>query len=319
MDAIPERSRTLLNLLSQRIVILDGAMGSMVIRHKLQEPDFRGERFKSHPHDLKNFNDLLSITQPALIESIHAAYLGAGADIIETNSFNSQSVSMDDYGLKALAGEVNFASAQLARKAADRSTDRDPSRPRFVAGSIGPTKHTLSLPMNTDDPAYRKFTFDEFVDSYFEQVKALADGGADILLVETIFDTLAAKAAYMAIHKYFDGGGRRLPVMLSVTIFQNGANLSSQGVEAFWNSVSHMDLMSVGINCALGPKEIRPHLEELSNIAPVPVSCYPNAGLPDPLAETGFPETPQTFAPHLKEWAKLGWLNIVGGCCGTTP
>ncbi len=317
--AFPERSRQLVSLLDKRILVLDGAMGTVIIRHKLDERDFRGELFKNHSKDLKNFNDIFCLVRPDLIEGIHTDYLNAGADIIETNSFNCQSVSMEEFDLGSLAGELNLAAAKLARKAADKVTDREPNKPRFVVGSIGPTKHSLSLALDVNNPAYRKYTFDQFVDSYYEQIGGLVEGGVDALLIETVFDTLVCKAAYVAAQKYFAKSGKRLPIMLSVTIFQNGANLSSQGVEAFWTSVSHMDLMSVGINCALGPKEIRPYLEEFVNKASVPLSCYPNAGLPDALSETGFPETPESFAPQLGEWAKSGWLNIVGGCCGTTP
>jgi 5-methyltetrahydrofolate--homocysteine methyltransferase len=318
-EAFPEHSKKLLALLKERIVVLDGAMGTMIFKHKLQESDYRGERFKSHAKDLKNFNDVICLVRPQLIESIHQEYMDAGSDVIETNSFNANSITMAEYGLTNLVTEINAAAAQVARKAADRAMDRDPSRPRFVAGSIGPTKHSLSLALDINNPAYREYTFDQFVDSYYEQIAALAENGVDLLLIETVFDTLVSKAAYTAAQKYFEKTGRRLPIMLSVTIFQNGANLSSQGIEAFWNSVAHMDLMSVGINCALGPKEVRPYLEELTALAPIPVSCYPNAGLPDPLSETGFPETPQSMAPQIKEWASNGWLNIVGGCCGTTP
>jgi 5-methyltetrahydrofolate--homocysteine methyltransferase len=318
-ESYPEHSRKLLSLLKERIVVLDGAMGTMIFKHKFEERDYRGEKFKSHPKELKNFNDILCLVRPDVIESIHSQYLDAGADIIETNSFNANSITMAEYGLGGMAADINVASARIARRAADRASDQNPNRPRFVAGSIGPTKHSLSLALDVNNPAKREYHFDQFVDSYYEQVAALADTGVDVLLVETVFDTLVCKAAYMAIQKYFDKTGRRLPVMLSVTIFQNGANLSSQGIEAFWNSVAHMDLMSVGMNCALGPKEMRPHLADLSELAPIPVSCYPNAGLPDPLSETGFPETPESMAPQLKGWAADGLLNIVGGCCGTTP
>ncbi len=308
-------------LLSERIVILDGAMGTMIQRYRLDEAAFRGERFKTWKKDLKGHNDLLNLTQPAVIEEIHRQYLEAGADIIETNTFNSQAVSLADYDMAALGYELAKAGAECARRAIAQVCALDPARRCFAAGAIGPTTKTASVSTDPLDPAARATTFDELVAAYEEQVKGLLDGGVDLLLVETIFDTLNAKAAFYAIQKLFDEGGRRVPVMASVTFIQAGSNrgFSGQTVEAFWNSISHVPLLSVGMNCALGPREMRPLIEELSAIAPIYVSSHPNAGLPNPLLPTGFPETPETLAPQLAEWAQNGWLNIVGGCCGTTP
>ncbi len=308
-------------LLTERIVILDGAMGTTIQGHRLTEAQYRGERFAAHAADLKGNNDLLSLTQPDLIEGIHEAFLAAGADIIETNTFNSTSLSQADYGLAGLAYELNVAAAGCARRAIDRRRTRDSQRPRFVAGAIGPLSETLSLSRDVNDPGARDVTFDQVREAYAEQVRGLLDGGVDVLLVETIFDTLNAKAALFAIEEYFEEHPeRRVPVMLSGTITDlSGRTLTGQTVEAFYNSVSHARLLSIGLNCALGPKEMRPFLEELSRVAPIFVSCYPNAGLPDPLSPTGFPETPQSLAPQLREWAEAGLVNIVGGCCGTTP
>jgi 5-methyltetrahydrofolate--homocysteine methyltransferase len=312
---------SLSELLRDRIVILDGAMGTMIQRYRLDEADFRGERFKTWKKDLKGHNDLLNLTQPAVIEEIHRQYLEAGADIIETNTFNSQAVSLADYGMADLAFELAKAGAECAGRAIDQVRAADPTRHCFVAGAIGPTTKTASISTDPLDPAARSVTFEELVAAYEEQVKGLLAGGVDLLLVETIFDTLNAKAAFFAIQKHFDEGGRRVPVMASVTFIQAGSNrgFSGQTVEAFWNSISHVPLLSVGMNCALGPKEMRPLIEELASLAPIYVSTHPNAGLPNPLLPTGFPETPETLAPQLKEWAENGWLNIVGGCCGTTP
>src|SRR5437867_695827 len=315
-----ERARELESLLQQRIVFLDGAMGTVIQMYKLSEAQFRGERFKDWKRDLKGLGDLLNITQPAIIEEIHRKYLEAGADIIETNTFNAQSISLADYGMESLAYEIAKAGAECARRAADKVSARE-KRPCFVAGAIGPTTKTSSISTDVSNAGARGTTFDELVTAYTEQVRGLIDGGADVLLVETIFDTLNAKAAFFAIEKYFEDRSLRLPVMASVTFIQAGSNrgVTGQTVEAFWNSISHVPLLSVGINCALGPKEMRPLLEELAGIAPMYVSCYPNAGLPNPLLPTGFPETPETLAPQLRDWAQNGWLNLVGGCCGTTP
>ncbi|HEU4684115.1 MAG TPA: methionine synthase [Nitrospira sp.] len=308
-------------LLRQRILILDGAMGTMIQRYKLDEASFRGERFKDWPKDVKGHNDLLNLTQPRLIEDIHYEYLEAGADIIETNTFNSQAISLADYRMEALGYELSKAGAECARRAVGRLRARQSDRGCFVAGAIGPTTRTSSISTDVNNPAARGTTYDALVAAYSDQVRGLLDGGVDLLLVETIFDTLNAKAAFFAIQQIFAEGGRRVPMMASVTFIQAGSNrgVTGQTVEAFWNSISHVPLLSVGMNCALGPKEMRPLIEELSAIAPVYVSAHPNAGLPNPLLPTGFPETPDSLAPQLREWAQNGWLNIVGGCCGTTP
>jgi 5-methyltetrahydrofolate--homocysteine methyltransferase len=308
-------------ILDERVAILDGAMGTMIQSRKLGEDAFRGARFRSHSRDLKGCNDVLCITQPELITDIHYQYLEAGADIIETNTFNSTAISMADYGLEPFAYELNFAGAKAAKKAVALALDREPSHPRFVAGAIGPTNRTCSISTDVHSAATRGVTYDELVEAYYEQARGLLDGGVDLLLVETIFDTLNAKAAFFAIAKLFDETNKRVPLMASVTFIQPGSNrgVTGQTVEAFWNSISHVPLLSVGMNCALGPKEMRPLIEELAGIAPIFVSSYPNAGLPDPLLPTGFPETPESLAPQLAEWVESGWLNIVGGCCGTTP
>jgi 5-methyltetrahydrofolate--homocysteine methyltransferase len=308
-------------LLAARIVILDGAMGTMIQSHKLSEQDFRGARFADHRKDLKGCNDLLCLTQPELITDIHAAYLEAGADIVETNTFNATSVSMADYQLEPVVYEINVAGAQAAKKAAERVMATYQGRTCFVAGAMGPTNRTCSISTDVNSASSRGVTFEELVEAYYDQARGLVDGGADILLVETIFDTLNSKAAFFAIAKLFDDRSIALPLMASVTFIQPGSNrgVTGQTVEGFWNSISHVPLLSVGMNCALGPKEMRPQIEELAQIAPIHISTHPNAGLPDPLLPTGFPETPESLAPQLREWADNGWLNIVGGCCGTTP
>ncbi|MGB0550313.1 MAG: homocysteine S-methyltransferase family protein, partial [Limisphaerales bacterium] len=312
--------QALKELLSQRIVILDGAMGTMIQQHKLEETDYRGQRFADWPSDLKGNNDLLGITRPDVIQSIHRDYFEAGSDIIETNTFNSTSIALADYGMESLAHELNVANARLARAAADEVMAADPARRCFVAGALGPTNRTASISPDVNNPAFRAVTYDQLVEAYFEQARSLVEGGADVLLVETVFDSLNSRAALFALESLFDSLDQRLPVMLSFTITdQSGRTLSGQTVEAYWNSASNIDLLSVGINCALGPAEMRPYIDELSRIAPVNVSSYPNAGLPNPLLPTGFPETPESLAPQLREWAANGWLNIVGGCCGTTP
>jgi 5-methyltetrahydrofolate--homocysteine methyltransferase len=309
------------HLLKERILILDGAMGTMIQQRKLDEAAFRGERFKDWKKDLKGHNDLLNLTQPAIIEDIHRQYLEAGADIVETNTFNSQAISLADYQMESLGYEMSKAGAECAKRAVEKVQAAQPGRRCFVAGAIGPTTKTSSISTDVNNPAARGTTYDELVAAYSEQVRGLLDGGADLLLVETIFDTLNAKAAFFAIQQVFENSGRRVPVMASVTFIQAGSNrgVTGQTVEAFWNSISHVPLLSVGMNCALGPKEMRPLIEELSRIAPVYLSAHPNAGLPNPLLPTGFPETPDTLAPQLRDWAQNGWLNIVGGCCGTTP
>ncbi len=307
-------------LLSQRIVIIDGAMGTMVQRYKLDEAGFRGEQFRDWSHDLKNNCDLLNLTQPHIVAEIHRGYLEAGADIIETNTFSAQAVSLADFKMEHLAYDINLAAGRIARQTVDEFMAANPDRTCFVAGSLGPMNRSASLSPDVNNPGYRSVTFDQIEQAYYDQVRGLMDGGVDILIVETVFDTLNSKAGLFAIQRYFDETGRKVPVMCSFTITDaSGRTLSGQTVEAYWNSVSHMDLLSIGINCALGPKEMRPFIEELAHLAPIYVSAYPNAGLPDPLSPTGFPETPVTMAPQLREWAKNGWLNFVGGCCGTTP
>ena len=314
--AQPDRTAELRSLLQQRILIIDGAMGTMIQRHELDEAAFRGSRFAGHHRDLRGNNDVLSITQPAIIEEIHRQYLEAGADIIETNTFNAQAISMADYDFVQHVYEINFAAAQLARRAADAYST--PGKPRFVAGSIGPTTRTASISPDVNNPAFRAVTFDQLVAAYYEQVKGLAEGGVDILLTETHIDTLNLKAALVAIENWFDTSGSRLPIMASFTIPDaSGRTLSGQTVEATWNSISNANLLSVGINCALGAKEMRPHIEELSTIAPTLISCYPNAGLPNELG--GYDETPGSMSELLREFAANGWINLIGGCCGTTP
>jgi 5-methyltetrahydrofolate--homocysteine methyltransferase len=307
--------------LEKRILVIDGAMGTMIQRHKLQEADYRGERFKDWHCDVKGNNDLLSITQPQIITGIHKQYLDAGADIIETNTFSSTSIAQADYDMQSLAYELNVASAKCAREAIEEYKTQNPTNqnPKFVAGAIGPLNKTLSLSPDVNNPGYRAVTFDEVVTAYYEQIKGLVDGGVDILLIETIFDTLNAKAAIFAIKKYFhDTNTLELPIMISGTITDaSGRTLSGQTLEAFYISVMHANPLSVGLNCALGAHEMRPHIEELSQIASCYVSAYPNAGLPNAMGE--YDENPEDTGHYLEEWAKEGWVNIVGGCCGTTP
>ncbi|NCA10369.1 methionine synthase [bacterium] len=305
------------SLLAERIAILDGAMGTMVHRLGLDEAGFRGQQFAEHHRDLKNCIDVLVLTQADAIRDIHAAYFEAGADIVETNTFGATSVALADFGLQHHTRELNLAAARLAREAADAALTKSPGRPRFVAGSIGPTNKQLSIAGNVADPGHRDVTFDQMVAAYREQIEALIDGGVDLLLAETAFDTLVLKACLHAIEQVFSDLGRTLPVMASFTIFEGGRTLSAQTVEACWTSISHIDLLSAGINCALGPEKLRTHVADLSRITPRLVSCYPNAGLPNALG--GFDETPEMMASVLKEFAESGWLNIVGGCCGTTP
>ncbi len=324
MSNHPTIKTKLEQLLAQRIVIIDGAMGTMIQRYQLDEAAYRGERFKDWPSDLKGNNDLLSITQPHLIEAIHRQYLEAGAEIIETNTFNSQSVTLHDYGMAHLAYEMNVASAQVARRAVDSFLKEHPDRVAFVAGALGPTNKTTSLSPDVNNPAYRAVTYEQVAESYYEAAKGQLEGGADVLIVETVFDSLNSKAALFAIQKLYAELGRPKeelpPLMLSFTITDlSGRTLSGQTVEAYFHATAHAPLLSIGINCALGPKEMRPYIEELSSLAPIYVSAYPNAGLPNPLLPTGFPETPETLAPQLAEWAESGFLNLVGGCCGTTP
>jgi 5-methyltetrahydrofolate--homocysteine methyltransferase len=306
-------------ILKQRIVIIDGSMGALLFSKKLEDADYRGERFKNHPFEVKNDADILTLTQPQMIADIHAAYLEAGADIIETNTFTATRISQTEYGMQEFVTEMNVESAKLAKRVVAEFMVKEPSRPRFVAGAIGPLNKTLSMSVDTNDPGKREVTFDEVMESYYEQVCGLMEGGVDLLLPETTFDTLNLKAALFAIQKYFDEGGRRVPVMASLFMAQGGRTLTGQTVEAFWNSISHAPLFSVGLNCSMGPDLMRPHIEELAQIAPIYVSAYPNAGLPAPLEPTGFELKPADMVPELRSWAENGWLNFVGGCCGTTP
>ncbi len=307
-------------LLGERILLLDGAMGTMIQTHKLAEADFRGARFADFPRDLKGNNDLLSLTQPGIIRGIHDAYLAAGSDIISTNTFNSNAPSMSDYGMEQLVYELNLEAARLARGAVDDCMRRAPERERFVAGVLGPTSKTASISPDVNDPGFRNINFDALVAAYGESLRGLLDGGVDIILVETIFDTLNAKAALFAVDCAFEARGRRWPIIISGTITDaSGRTLTGQTPEAFWNSVRHARPLAVGLNCALGAKLMRPYIEELSSVADTFISCYPNAGLPNPLAETGYDETPDYTSGQLREFADSGFLNLVGGCCGTTP
>jgi len=311
--------QTIQQCLQQRILVIDGAMGTMIQRHKLQEADYRGDRFADWHTDVKGNNDLLSITRPDIITGIHRQYLQAGADIIETNTFSSTVIAQADYDMQSLAYEMNVASAQCARAAADEFTAANPNKPRFVAGAIGPLNKTLSLSPDVNNPGYRAVTFDEVADAYYEQIQALVEGGVDILLIETIFDTLNAKGAIYAAKKFFRQTGLpELPIMISGTITDaSGRTLSGQTLEAFYTSVMHANPLSIGLNCALGAAEMRPHIEELSQIAACYTSAYPNAGLPNAMGE--YDEAPEQTAHFIEEWAEEGFVNIVGGCCGTTP
>jgi 5-methyltetrahydrofolate--homocysteine methyltransferase len=306
--------------LQERILVIDGAMGTMIQRHKLTEEDYRGTRFANWHSDVKGNNDLLCITQPAIITGIHLQYLEAGADIIETNTFSSTSIAMADYDMQELAYELNVAAAKCVRDAIDQYKATHPNSPeKFIAGSIGPLNKTLSLSPDVNNPGFRAVTFDEVVIAYTEQIRGLVDGGVDIILVETIFDTLNAKAAIFAIKEYFRKIGQpELPIMISGTITDaSGRTLSGQTLEAFYTSVAHAKPLSVGLNCALGAQEMRAHIEELSQIATCYTSAYPNAGLPNAMGE--YDEAPHQTAHFIEEWAKNKFVNIVGGCCGTTP
>jgi len=313
------RGAALPALLQQRIVVIDGAMGTMIQRFRLAEADFRGTRLAEHAKDLKGNNDLLVLTRPDIIGQIHDSYLAAGADIIETNTFGATSIAQEDYGLAHLAREMNLAAARVAREAADRHAT--PEHPRFVAGALGPTPRTASISPDVNDPGARNVSFDQLRDAYREQAEGLYDGGCDLFLVETIFDTLNAKAAIFALDELMDDHGVRLPVIISGTVTDaSGRILSGQTVEAFWHSVRHARPLAVGLNCALGATLMRPYIEELARVAAdTYVSCYPNAGLPNPMAETGFDETPPVTGALMEEFARSGFLNIAGGCCGTTP
>ncbi|TAD84296.1 MAG: 5-methyltetrahydrofolate--homocysteine methyltransferase [Bacteroidetes bacterium] len=308
--------------LQNRILIIDGAMGTMIQRHKLNEADYRGQRFKDWASDLKGNNDLLSITQPDIIVGIHKQYLAAGADIIETNTFNAQRVSMADYHMEDVAYEINLAAAQCARRAVTEYFAENPNDSRgtaYVAGAIGPMNKTLSLSPDVNNPGFRGVYFDEVAEAYYQQVQALIEGGVDVLLIETIFDTLNAKAAIYAIKKFFrENPGTDREIMISGTITDaSGRTLSGQTLEAFYISVMHANPLSIGLNCALGAQEMRSHIEELSQIAACYTSAYPNAGLPNAMGE--YDEQPHETAHFIEDWAKAGWVNIVGGCCGTTP
>lgn len=312
------------SILDQRIMIIDGAMGTMIQRYKLQEEDYRGARFKDWHIDLKGNNDLLCLTRPDIIKAIHKQYLAAGADIIETNTFNAQQVSLADYDMQSLAYEINFAAAKLAKEAVQEFLDSPEAKAQgrdqaFVAGAIGPMNKTLSLSPDVNQPGFRSIYFDEVAAAYYEQIKALVEGGVDILLVETIFDTLNAKAAIYAIENYFrDTQQEKLPVMISGTITDaSGRTLSGQTLEAFYISVMHAEPISIGLNCALGAEQMRPHVEELSSLAACYVSAYPNAGLPNAMGE--YDEQPEHTAAIIAGFARQGWVNLVGGCCGTTP
>lgn len=313
---------TIQELLTERILIIDGAMGTMIQRYKLEENDYRGDRFKDWPSDVKGNNDLLCLTQPQIIKAIHKEYLAAGADIIETNTFNAQRVSLADYGMEAFAYELNVAAANVAKEAVHEFlSEQQPTgnKQRFVAGAIGPLNKTLSLSPDVNNPGFRALTFDEAVAAYYEQIKGLVDGGVDLILIETIFDTLNAKAAIFAFKKFFrDSKLFQIPIMISGTITDaSGRTLSGQTLEAFYTSVMHARPLSIGLNCALGAKEMRPHVEELSTIAACYTSAYPNAGLPNAMGE--YDEHPEDTAHFIEEWAQEGFVNIVGGCCGTTP
>ena len=327
----PERAERLLAELARRILVIDGAMGTMLQSYELDEAGFRGERFacgcgahvhhgEGHPHgrDLKGNNDLLCLTRPEIVRAVHAAYLDAGADLVETNTFNATSIAQADYGTEALTHEINRAGAALARAACDEATLRTPERPRFVIGALGPTNRTASISPDVNNPGFRNVSFDELVLAYREAADGLIEGGADVLMVETVFDTLNAKAALFALGEVFDARGGRLPVMISGTITDlSGRTLSGQTAEAFWYSLRHTEPLSVGLNCALGAKDLRPHMDALGAIAECLLSTHPNAGLPNAFGE--YDESPEMMAETLGEFARAGLLNLVGGCCGTTP
>jgi 5-methyltetrahydrofolate--homocysteine methyltransferase len=313
------RGAALAAILHERIAIIDGAMGTMIQRYQLGESDFRGERFAAHGKDLKGNNDLLVMTRPDVIREIHGQYLAAGADIIETNTFGATSIAQEDYGLGPVAREMNVAAARVARSAADEYST--PDKPRFVAGALGPTPRTASISPDVNDPGARNTSFDQLRAAYREQAEGLLEGGCDLFLVETVFDTLNAKAAIFALDELMEDSGQRLPVVVSGTVTDaSGRILSGQTVAAFWHSVRHARPLAIGLNCALGAAVMRPYIEELSKVASdTYVSCYPNAGLPNPMSDTGFDETPEVTGSLMEEFAQAGFLNIAGGCCGTTP
>ena len=313
-----ERIAALKREAKERILILDGAMGTMIQRYRLDEAGYRGARFKDHKRDLKGNNDLLVLSQPQIISEIHNAYLEAGADIIETNTFNAQAISQSDYGLEDIVYEMNVAAAKLAREAADAWTRKTPDKPRFVAGAIGPTNRTASISPDVNNPGFRNVNFDTLVEAYTTQTRGLIEGGADTILIETVFDTLNAKAAGFAVEQVFDELGVRLPIMISGTITDlSGRNLSGQTPEAFWYSMQHLEPFSIGLNCSFGAEQLRPSVDEIAHVAGTYVSVYPNAGLPNEMGE--YDESPKYMAGLLEEWARDGLVNIVGGCCGTTP
>jgi len=312
------RTQQLEQALSNRILILDGAMGTMIQRHKLEEEDYRGEAFKDAEKSLKGNNDLLSITRPEIIKDIHRQYFEAGADMAETNTFSGTTIAQADYGLEDAVYDINFQSAKIAREVADEMTAKEPHKPRFVIGTMGPTNRTASLSPDVNDPGFRAVTFDQLKVAYHQQAKALVEGGVDILMVETVFDTLNAKAALFAIEELYEELGFRLPIMVSGTITDaSGRTLSGQTAEAFLISVSHIPLLTVGFNCALGAKQLRPHLQVLAQNAPFGVSAHPNAGLPNEFGE--YDETPEMMADQIEDFLKEDLINIIGGCCGTTP
>lgn len=306
------------DILRERILVIDGAMGTMIQRHKLTEEDFRGERFKDHGYPLRGNNDLLSITRPDIIREIHELYFEAGADIVETNTFSGTTIAQADYHLEDAVYDINFESAKIAREVADEFTTREPHKPRYVAGAMGPTNKTASLSPDVNSPGYRAITFDQLKVAFKQQAQALVDGGVDLLLLETIIDTLNAKAALFAIQELFDESGKEIPVMVSGTITDaSGRTLSGQTTEAFLVSVSHVPLLSIGLNCALGASLLRPYLRVLSENAPFFVSAYPNAGLPNEFGQ--YDETPEQMGAQIEEFLKEGLVNLIGGCCGTTP
>jgi 5-methyltetrahydrofolate--homocysteine methyltransferase len=313
-----ERIEALKREAKKRILVLDGAMGTAIQDYKLDEAGYRGDRFKDHPRDLKGNNDLLVLSQPDIIREIHGAYLEAGADILETNTFNAQAISQADYGLEDISHEMNVAAAKLAREAADAWEAKTPDKPRFVAGAVGPTNRTASLSPDVNNPGFRNVSFDELVEAYSTQTRGLIEGGSDTILIETVFDTLNAKAAGYAVEQVFDEMGVALPIMISGTITDlSGRNLSGQTPEAFWYSMQHLRPFSIGLNCSFGAEQLRPSVDEIAHVAETYVSVYPNAGLPNEMGE--YDETPQDMAELLEDWAKNGLINIVGGCCGTTP
>ncbi len=313
-----DQTKLLEKIAGERILVIDGAMGTMIQRHKLDEAGYRGDRFAGWHRDVKGNNDLLVLTQPQIIGEIHEQYLAAGADIIETNTFNAQRISMADYGMEELSYEINVAAARIARAEADAWTKKTPEKPRFVAGAVGPTNRTASLSPDVNNPGYRNTSFDGLREAYAEQVRGLVEGGADLILIETIFDTLNAKAAGFATLEVFDEVGVRLPIMVSGTITdRSGRTLSGQTAEAFWYSMRHLRPFSIGLNCALGAQLKRPDLADLSHVADARISAYPNAGLPNAMGE--YDETPHEMACEIELWARDGILNVVGGCCGSTP